>query len=560
MTKPLIINQFNGIADSPHVGFGLLSRVDVDSFPGAIKSKSALSSIFATAYSNTFTADASTDTCTGTLFTTNANTTGTAVVLTTTGTLPAGLALSTTYFVIRVSQVAGTFKLATTIANANAGTAIDITDAGSGTHTMTTRNPGTINHIIKDPKTGNRFFHDSNARVWYLLSGASRCHLLNGNTLTSGSGNGLVTFLVSDKTATYLFVFRDALIDVINVFATANLETPSWSSGWQTMNTSAGTANRHHAIVGQDNILYYTDSRYIGSIRENSGQVFAPGTPATYTYNSQALDTYQNEVLEHLEELGSNLLAAGGTFNNIYPWNRISTSFNLPIKVPEIGVKRIKNIGNLIYILAGTRGNIYYSQGTYAKFLKKIPDQLSNNSGTLQANIVTWGGIETVDGALLFGASVLTSGNSGVYKLYLDEDKLIIDQIPTTAGNATALEASSNFYYIGYASGADEHTSSRYSSFESVVQSALYKIATKTEKGTYSKLEIVTAKPSTAGSIRASYRYDTSSSFTTIDTFVADSSTTIFQNDAIGLIDLENLQIQIEYGGNFEILEIRLLP
>lgn len=53
----------------------------------------------------------------------------------TTTTLPAGLAAVTDYYVIAVS--ASTFTLASSLANALAGTAIDITDAGTGTHTFT---------------------------------------------------------------------------------------------------------------------------------------------------------------------------------------------------------------------------------------------------------------------------------------------------------------------------------------------------------------------------------------------------------------------------------------
>lgn len=63
---------------------------------------------------------------------------GTLVRLTTTGTLPAGLSLATDYYVIRAS--ATTIKLATSLANAIAETptVINITDVGSGTHTITT--------------------------------------------------------------------------------------------------------------------------------------------------------------------------------------------------------------------------------------------------------------------------------------------------------------------------------------------------------------------------------------------------------------------------------------
>lgn len=56
---------------------------------------------------------------------------------TSTATLPAGLALLTDYWVIIVD--ANTFKVATSLANALAGTAVDITDQGTAlsTHTLT---------------------------------------------------------------------------------------------------------------------------------------------------------------------------------------------------------------------------------------------------------------------------------------------------------------------------------------------------------------------------------------------------------------------------------------
>lgn len=87
--------------------------------------------------SDTFTADAGTDTCT---YTSTASVpsnilTGTRVRLTTTTTLPAGLATATDYYVVKMSDT--TFQLATSYANAIAGTVIDITSTGTGTHTIT---------------------------------------------------------------------------------------------------------------------------------------------------------------------------------------------------------------------------------------------------------------------------------------------------------------------------------------------------------------------------------------------------------------------------------------
>ena len=70
---------------------------------------------------------------------TNDFTTYTQVRFTTSGTLPTGLSLATDYWLIRVGATSA--SVATSLANAVAGTAIAYTDAGSGTHTMTVQIP-----------------------------------------------------------------------------------------------------------------------------------------------------------------------------------------------------------------------------------------------------------------------------------------------------------------------------------------------------------------------------------------------------------------------------------
>lgn len=85
---------------------------------------------------STFTADDTTDICTHT----NINLFPyTRVQLTTTTTLPAGLSLATDYYIIKVTDL--TCKFATSYANAVAGTAINITSTGTGTHTINTLLP-----------------------------------------------------------------------------------------------------------------------------------------------------------------------------------------------------------------------------------------------------------------------------------------------------------------------------------------------------------------------------------------------------------------------------------
>lgn len=63
---------------------------------------------------------------------------GNKIVLTTTTTLPAGLALATVYYVVQ--KTTNTFKVS--IEPGDVGTPVDITDTGTGTHTFTMHDVG----------------------------------------------------------------------------------------------------------------------------------------------------------------------------------------------------------------------------------------------------------------------------------------------------------------------------------------------------------------------------------------------------------------------------------
>lgn len=118
---------------------GTLALVDLVGFyrVTSITTTTAQATANTLGQSDTFTADAPTDVCTYTSVVNAPSNilTGTRVRLTTSVLLPAGLLVLTDYYVIRVSDT--TFKLATNYANALLGTAINITDAGTGTHTIT---------------------------------------------------------------------------------------------------------------------------------------------------------------------------------------------------------------------------------------------------------------------------------------------------------------------------------------------------------------------------------------------------------------------------------------
>lgn len=571
--KPLIFNDWNsGMADSPDLGVGLLQNASIDTIPGALMPQYAPQQMSPVASSSAFTWNSGTNlgTITGSF---PALVTGNAVQLTTTGSLPSGFSAATTYFIIKISPT--TFQLASTLANALGATPISTSTNGSGTNTMATINFGTAMHSIMNPSSGYVFTLDSNGQLWYAQAGSSQLLLVAGQTTTAAAGNGLCGFQTSDASHFYIFVYRNNAIDVLNATNNTALQDPvgqsSWTTGWQTMNAGSGSGAPHHSLLGQDNIVYFTDTRYVGSILEKPGQVFVPGTSSTYTYNNQALRLPAGEQATWLEQLAIQLLIGGGTYNYIYPWDRSSISFTFPWLVPENSIQRLKNIGNVIYILAGARGNIYKSQGYSVVLAKKLPEWITQSTTSTQ---VAWGGIGFKGGALLAGAGNSNSQGIGVWSLMPDltspfmygtagklalENQLINGSaitsilVPATQGLTTSQE----FYFIG---GAGEFSSiglTRYSSLGTTVyQSGIRAVGSKVNKQKYSRMEIQLNQPGVAGNqIRIKWRnasvgsWNTMTGGTTNGSFTTDGTVTSFTQD-IGLHDLENIQLQVELAGS----------
>lgn len=116
---------------------GVITGLDDSGLPGRVKYDLRVSSAAWWAQgiaSIVFTANAANDTLT--TATAHKLVTGTPVQVSTSSALPAGLAATTTYWAIVVDAL--NFKLATSRANAIAGTQIDITTAGTGTQTAAT--------------------------------------------------------------------------------------------------------------------------------------------------------------------------------------------------------------------------------------------------------------------------------------------------------------------------------------------------------------------------------------------------------------------------------------
>ena len=148
----------------------------------------------------TFTATAASNEC---ACTGHGYSTGDSVRLTTTTTLPAGLSLLTEYFIVRIS--ADIFKLATTHYNAMAGTVIDITDTGTGTHSVYALGGGANWYLREDytrnvPKTfATTGVNTTSETITITGHGFSNCHRVvfsSTTTVPGGLTAGTVYFVI----------------------------------------------------------------------------------------------------------------------------------------------------------------------------------------------------------------------------------------------------------------------------------------------------------------------------------------------------------------------------
>lgn len=113
-----------------------------------------------------------------------------------------------------------------------------------------------------------------------------------------------------------------------------------------------------------------------------------------------------------MAELGVNLMIGTNT-NNIYPWDRSSATFALPIICAETNITALSNINNQLYIGAGYKGNLFIYNG-YLSVAKQIfPRHLT----TINTPNTTIGAIISIGRKLLY--TIQNVNFSGIYSVDL---------------------------------------------------------------------------------------------------------------------------------------------
>jgi len=412
----------------------------------------------------------------------------------------------------------------------------------------------TPNWMVKDPDTNIVYAYTADNK---LHKNASSWAVKSGNTTSSGNGNGMVIW------NGYILTFRNSQTDAFS------LSGETWTNSIQALTTDTGW---HPALVGQDNILYLGSTNLIETFTEVG--TFNPGNSGTWTFagaGTPALDLPAGYKINCLVELGDKLYIGTqfgtglyGGRADIFPWDRVSSSFELPIRIPENGIHQMLTVGNLIYVVAGVNHNIYVTNGSSYELVKKQPLTDLRGGNYLDPRP---GAIMFHKGKLYTGVSCTngtTSPNpTGVYGLDLKTGAYNFEnQISTGNSNGDVMigalcEGSNLVYYIGWKDensityGIDQVGASVYNTaYETAVESQLYKVGTKYAKRTfqYAEFELADAMVSTEGVI-LKYRENLGDDWTTIgtSTFATDGGVKS-QRFPFGQ-SLESVQIRAELKG-----------
>lgn len=283
-------------------GFFLVANGETNQFQSSLINQGMVWS----AGTGTFTGDAGTDILT--LSVSNANfATGVPITVSTTGTLPTPLVAGDTYYVIRIGSSTtnpGTIKLATSYANAIAGTAIDITLAGAPTNTILVSGQLQIGSITSHPgtivacKTLHRrifLFSENYTEVWENAGLGTNLPFRRNNSLLMEVGTPAIgSVSVGFDRMFFLAQDKDGLAGVMEVKGTESVLVSNRALDFQlaqyAANPDTGIADARGILIKENGLIFY---------RLNF-------TSANHTFvlnvsmsTSESLKWHEEEVLNH---------------------------------------------------------------------------------------------------------------------------------------------------------------------------------------------------------------------------------------------------------------------
>jgi hypothetical protein len=317
-------------------------------------------------------------------------------------------------------------------------------------------------------------------------------------------------------------------------------------------------------LYGGDGPNGTTNFANLFALTQNASKTFDPTDSTTYTKQFDSSSTAPitgfpfGYRVRCITQLGNNLMTGTfiGTvglgvdviqasssanvekFADIFPWDRVSATYNLPIRLYEQGINSMIMVNNQLYISAGQFGRFYVYNGYLAQKLLEFPhDTTALLTNPYNPNTVYPDAMKYIRGRLFFGITGGSSsiGPSGVYSVNLDGTGLCMDNTTDQGNTDNRVFIGSIFplfdFNQGYTLGFSDTTanvksidvidvtnsySTDYSSF---ADTQWYEVGELLKPNTSQTVRLNLDKKLASGdSVRISYRLDKSDSFTTLAT------------------------------------------
>lgn len=404
-TGDIVISGWErGISPSPHSGLGDLKCLNISSMPGEVQVNYAR-------------VQQSQQPITGGTFTANAgggntvNYTGTIPLLpgdwvTVTGSTISGLS-NGVYFI--KNNVSSNISLSTTFR----GTLVSGLGT-TGTATFTTFNMGkpiafTYTNTENFPNY-QYFVLDSNGLVWQNQS-------FTATGVTLATWSLLQTTPVSGATGIFCFGLY-VFVAADNLYYKEIGNDTQLATGWATFK-SITNGYPHPSVITPSGLLVLGDASQLDTLMAIGS--FDPTNSATYTWQPGAVLLPGTDVANTLALIGNGSAATGGTggatnilvgglTNIIYPWAPGTSFFQPVVFVSESYIQQMVTVNNLVYIFAGSKGNIYITNGSSLTSVISVPDYVANSTGADQDPFFIWGGAMYLRGRIWFSVQAPNCG------------------------------------------------------------------------------------------------------------------------------------------------------
>jgi len=440
------------------------------------------------------------------------------------------LAVATTYYVGWTGST-GAVKLATTFKNLEDGIYVDITDEGSGVHTVTAEKMGAVYEIYPLVITGSSYYNrvllDDKSQVWVERTSTSTYMKL------TGMGSGAIRSIAVWKN--YILVFHNQSIDAFGP-VNGNWSTGSWKNAFATLESDTTS---HPSVIMSNDTLYIGGSNYVASLTEDT--TFDPSDSGTFSFNPQALDLPAGEKIYALDELNFNLMigTGNGKEGKIYSWDTFSPSYSGVLKTSVSYVATMKVVNNILYFFDNLWGTIYATNGISIQKIKDFPEGSAGIQQVYFDNPLyifpRSHALAVVKDKILVGVGTISTGMTtpGIYSYNLQNGALTLEY--SAASNSTTanitfyalysvslLQLLAGVYDSSLSSDyryklENTYISNYYRNTTSYLETGLMTVGTKYQPKTFRFFEIQTGKELASGeAITLYYRNNLTDSYTTI--------------------------------------------